>query len=81
MTIGAIVLGRFVRVVTEFTWCLSQVGIMRVWYYLLGLLSQFLIISPMTPEADLHGDKFGRGILRMAGFTNNAPALVPVRQK
>jgi len=67
--------------VTEFTWCISQVGIVRVWRYLLRLLSQFRIISPMTAETDLHGNEFARWILLMTGFTVDAHILMPVRQK
>jgi hypothetical protein len=69
------------RVVTEFTRRISQVGIVRVWPYLLRLLSQFRIISAMTPEANLHGNEFARGVLLMTGFAVDAPFLMPVRQK
>ena len=81
MTIGTIVLGRFVRVVTEFTRRFSQMGIVRVRRYLLRLLRQFRIISAMTTQADLHGNEFGRGVLLMTGLAVEAPILMPVRQK
>ena len=67
--------------VTEFAWRISQVGIVRVGRYFLCLLGQFRIISPMTPETDLHGNEFGRWILPVTGFTVDARFHVAIRQE
>jgi hypothetical protein len=75
MTAAAVILGRFVGVMAELAFYLSQMGFMRVWYNFLRPIGKFGLIS-MTFVADHRGNLIFWGILFMTTSASDASDFV-----
>ena len=70
MAVATVILRWFVGMMTEFTLYISYVGIVRIWYDLLGLFTKFGPIS-VTLDANSRGNLLLRCTLFMAALTKD----------